>query len=132
MAFKVKKYPKNEFYETYIKWCDDHKFPRISDLWLPEFCFVCYDEETPIYVSWFWFTNSKIAWQGFMASNKKYSHKKKVGGMDFLFTHIENYAKRKNIVTVFTTSSTDSIEKGLVRSGYIVGDTANHYFKIIK
>jgi hypothetical protein len=127
MAFEVKKHSKEEFYEVFSKWLDLHNFPRINKEVLPENCFVVYKDDLPIYSFWVYFTDSKLMWIAFPASNKNVNYKKRIGGMEVLIEHIKQYAKRKGIITLFTTSSTQSIIENLTNCGFEIGDTnVNH------
>lgn len=133
MNFTVKKHSKSEFYDTFIKWCDEHKFPRANPELLPENIFVCYnEEEQPIYCIWFYFTDSKLAWLAFPVSNKKIAFKKRELGFAYLMNQVENYAKRKGIKLLFTTSGTDSVIDVLTKSGFEEGDkNVTQYFKTV-
>jgi N-acetylglutamate synthase-like GNAT family acetyltransferase len=127
MAFEVKKHSKEEFYEVFSKWLDLHNFNRINKEVLPENCFVVYKDDLPIYSFWVYFTDSKLMWIAFPASNKNVNYKKRIGGMEVLLEHIKQYAKRKGIITLFTTSSTESIIGSLTNCGFEIGDTnVNH------
>jgi hypothetical protein len=126
-SFSVKKHSKEEFYEQFCKFLDLHQFPRINKDVLPENCFVCYRDDLPIYSFWVYYTDSKLMWIAFPASNKNVNYKKRIGGMEFLLEHIKEYAKRKGIITLFTTSGTESIIETLTKSGFEIGDTnVNH------
>lgn len=130
MVFTVKKHSKKEFYSTFCDWCEQHSFPIINSLILPENVFVCYEAKTPIYCTWAWKTDSKLLWTGFPASNKEVSFDKKIGGLDYLIEEINEYAKEQEYLTVFTTSGTESIINSLTNNGFIIGDSSvNHYFK---
>lgn len=132
MEYIVRKHNKSEFYKIFVKWLETHKFPIITDLWLPENVFVCYIDEVPCYCIWFYHNDAKLAHIGWPASNKNISYRKKQGGFDFLLNYVENYAKRKGYVTLFTTSNTESVINVLDKSGYVIGDkNVNHYFKIL-
>jgi hypothetical protein len=79
---------------------------------------------------WFYFTDSKLAWLAFPASNNKIAYKKRDGGLRFLLNHIENYAKKKGIKMLFTTSNTESVVKVLTTSDFLEGDVnVSQYFK---
>lgn len=134
MGFEIKKHQKLEFYETFVKWCNQHKFPRISEEVLPENVFVCYNEdEIPVYCVWFYYTDSKLAWLAFPVSNNKIDYKKRKFGFDFLMIQIANYAKKKNIKMLFTTSSTESVVNSLDKAGFVQGDlNVNQYFLVLK
>lgn len=132
MTFEVKQLPKLEFYETFCKWLDVHKFPRINQAVLPENVFICYTEGIPIYCFWFYRTDSKLAWLAFPASAKNVNFKKKQGGMEFLLEHITNYCKKKKILTLITTSNTQSVIDPLLSNGFEVGDSGvSHLIKKI-
>lgn len=132
MEFVVKKHNKSEFYAIFCKWLETHKFPIVSDLWLPENVFVCYTNEIPCYCIWFYHNDAKLAHIGFPASNKNVNYKKKQGGLQHLLEYVEKYAKRKGYVTLFTTSNTESVVSTLEKCEYILGDkNVNHFFKII-
>jgi len=132
MEFIVKKHSKEEFYETFCKWLDQHSFPLINELVLPNNVFVCYVGEIPIYCIWLYFTDSKLCWVAFPASNKNVNYKKRLGGMEFLLDSVSRYCKRKKIVSIITTSSTESVIKPLLNSGFELGDSnVNHYIKKI-
>lgn len=132
MAFEVRKHSKEEFYDQFNKFLDMHHFPRIHKDVLPELVFVVYRQEIPIYCFWLYRTDSKLAWIAFPASNKNVNYKQRIGGMEFLLEHIKNYAKKKGIMTLFTTSSTTSVVDSLTNTGFEVGDkNVNHFlFKI--
>lgn len=130
MSFSVKKHSKEEFYETFCKWLDSQNFPQINKEILPENCFVAYVDEIPCYCIWVYFTDSKLAWIAFPASNKNVSYKKKQGGLDYLINYVCDYLKRKKILTVITTSGTENVIKVLEKSGFEIGDSQiNHYIK---
>jgi hypothetical protein len=128
MAFEVKKHSKEEFYDTFCKFLDDHHFPRINKDVLPENVFVCFKEEIPIYCIWVYFTDSKLMWIAWPTSNKNVNYKKRIGGMEILINHVKEYAKKKGIVTLLTTSGTDSIIQSLTNVGFEIGDKSiSHY-----
>ena len=132
MEFVVKKHNKSEFYAIFCKWLETHKFPIVSDLWLPENVFVCYADEIPCYCIWFYHNDAKLAHIGFPTSNKNVNYKKKQGGLQHLLEYVEKYAKRKGYVTLFTTSNTESVVSTLEKCEYILGDkNVNHFFKIL-
>jgi hypothetical protein len=132
MDYVVRKHSKPSFYNTFCKWLVDHKFPVISDVILPENVFVCYVDEKPIYCIWLYFTDSKLCWIAFPASNKNIDYAYKKGGMDYLLETVLKYCKKKKILTVITTSNTKSIEDSLINSGFALGDEGvNHYLKTI-
>lgn len=130
MEFRVHKHSKAEFYPIYCKWLEGHDFPIINGAILPENVFTCYADEVPIYCIWLYFTDSKLCWVAFPASNKNVNYKKKIGGMEFLLNAVLKYCKRKKIETVITTSSTEAIIEPLLKAGFSIGDTGvNHYVK---
>ena len=131
MAFLVKRHSKSEFYEIFSKWLFNHNFPIINEILLPENVFVVYSEDIPIYCMWFYFTDSKLAWLAFPCSNSNIPYKKRDGGLRFLLNHIENYAKKKGIKMLFTTSNTESVVKVLTTSDFLEGDLkVNQYYKV--
>lgn len=132
MSFHVQKHSKEEFYAEFIRLLDLHKFPRINDKVLPEIAFSVYGEDGIIlYSFWFYFTSSKgLAWLAFPVSNKNIQFKKREGALAFLLEHISNYAKRKGIITLFTTSGTEGVIQPLLKNGFELGDeSVNHYIK---
>jgi hypothetical protein len=132
MSYKVIKHLKQDFYEDFCKLCDLHKFPRIHIDLLPEICFACYLDEVLIYSVWLYRTDSKLAWIAFPISNNKILHKKRKGGLDYLFNFVENYCKKKGIKMIFTTSSTEKIIETVINQGWQEGDAnVNHYTKIL-
>lgn len=130
MSFSVKKHSKEYFYETFCKWLETQKFPLINEVVLPENCFVAYVDDIPCYCVWIYFTDSKLVWLAFPASNRNVSYKKKQGGLDYLINYVCDYLKRKKIASVITTSNTENVVKVLERTGFDLGDTnTNHYIK---
>jgi len=131
MNFMVKKHSKLEFFDTFIKWCDEHKFPRANQELLPENVFVCYNEDDiAIYCIWFYFTDAKLAWLAFPCSNKKVAFKKRDFGFEYLINQVSEYAKKKGIKLLFTTSNTGSVVDVLLKTGYNEGDlNVTQYFK---
>jgi len=132
MQYTVKKHSKEEFYPIYQKWLEQHNFPILSDKILGDNIFVCYREDVPIYAMPFWFTDSKICIIAFVASNKKVGYNKKRGGMDFLISEIIKYAKRKSMMTIYTTTTTDSVITSLKNNGFTNGDLdSSQFFKTV-
>lgn len=130
MKYSVKQHSKKEFYPIYCKWLETHNFPAISDLLLPENVFVFYTDEVPCYCIWVYFTDSKLCWIAFPASNKNVNYKKRTGGMEFLLNEVLKYCKRKKILMVITTSNTETIVEPLLKSGFNEGDKGvNHYYQ---
>lgn len=130
MLFSVKKYSKEEFYEIFSKWLETQNFPSINKEVLPNNCFVCYADEIPCYCVWVYFTDSKLAWIAFPASNKNVNYNNKIGGLDFLINYVCNYLKNKKMLTVFTTSSTDSVTRSLEKNNFEIGDSnVSHFFR---
>lgn len=132
MIMNIVKHLKEEFYSEFCKFCDQHKFPRIHSEVLPELCFVCYLDNTPVYCVWLYRTDSKLAWLSFPISNKNIVFNQRKGGLEFLFNYVESYCKRKGVKILFTTSSTESIIESLEKQGWEIGDkNVNHYSKIL-
>lgn len=132
MNYTVKKHSKLDFYPTYSKWVEGHNFPLVSDLILPENVFVVYNGEVPIYCIWVYFTDSRLSWVAFPASNKNVNYKQKIGGMEFLLKEVTKYCKRKKILMMITTSNTESINEALLKADFVVGDKGvNHFYKTL-
>jgi len=132
MQYTVKKHSKDEFYPIYSKFLEKHGFPILDIRILGENIFVCYREDIPIYAMPFWFTDSKICVIAFVASNKNVNYKKKIGGMDFLISEIIKYAKRKNMMTIYSTTTTESVILSLKNNGFINGDLdSSQFFRTI-
>jgi len=133
MTYTVKKHSKEEFYPIYKKWLEQHSFPILNDKILGENIFVCYQEDVPIYAMPFWFTDSKICIIAFVASNKKVSYNKKRGGMDCLISEIIKYAKRKSMMTIYSTTTTESVITSLKNNGFTNGDLdSSQFFKTLQ
>ena len=128
MNFQVKKHSKEEFYETFCNWLATQSFPLINKEILPENVFVLYSDEVPCYCVWIYYTDSKLAWLAFPASNKNVNYNKKKGGLPYLFNHVCDYLKKKKILTAFTTSSTSAVIEALKNSNFEVGDTNVSHF----
>lgn len=132
MQYTVKKHSKNEFYETYKSFLEQHKFPILNSEILGENIFVCYREEVPIYAMPFWFTDSKVCVIAFVVSNKKVSYNQKKGGLDFLISEIIKYAKRKKLKTIYSTTKTESVIESFKNNGFIHGDLdSSQFFKTL-
>lgn len=131
MDFQVRKHSKEEFYDTFLNWLVSQSFPLINKEVLPEVCFVLYSGEVPCYSVWVYFTSSKgLAWIAFPSSNKDVNYNKKQGGLTYLFNFVNDYLKKKKILTVFTTSGTENVIKALKESGFEEGDSnISHYVK---
>lgn len=134
MAFKVVQHKTDDVYEIMCKLWDLHKFPRINRIVLPENTFICYIDDKPIYTTCFYFTDAKgLAWLGWQISNPKIPFTKREGGLKFLTNYICNYAKKKKIKTLITTSSDENVLESLKVCGFEVGDTnVNHMVKSLK
>jgi hypothetical protein len=135
MAFEVKKHSKEEFYPEFERMLLKHSFPIISKEVLPELAFAVYDKDGIIlYAIWYYFTSSKgLSWIAFPVSNKSISPKNKKGAFDFLLEYVSNYSKKKGILALFTTSSTESVISPLLNNGFEIGDIGvNHYIKSLR
>lgn len=128
MSFHVQKHSKEDFYDIFSAWLITQSFPLINKEILPENVFVCYIDEVPCYSVWIYFTDSKLAWLAFPASNKNVNYKKKQGGLKFLFNYVCDYLKKKNMITAFTTSGTESVIKALGETGFEIGDSNISHF----
>ena len=131
MNFQVKKHSKEEFYPEFCRLLDLHHFPRINDKVLPELAFAVYNEDDIIlYSFWLFRTDSLLAWLAFPVSNNAIPYKKREGAFEFLLEQISNYAKKKGILTLFTTSNTEGVIQPLLKNGFDLGDTnVSHYIK---
>ena len=132
MKFTVRKHSKEEFYNTYKHFLEQHQFPVINSEILGQNIFVCYAEETPIYAMPLWFTDSKICVIAFVVSNKNINYKKKIGGLDFLIEQMCKYAKRKNLLSVYSTTTTQKVIDSLIKNGFVHGDLdSSQFFKML-
>ena len=133
MKFTVKKHSTEEVYETMCSFWDMHKFPRVDLSYLPQNTFIVYLEEIPIYSMCFYFTDAKgLAWIAWQISNKNVPFKKRDGALAILLNHIENYAKKKGVKMIITTSNTEPVVDVLTKSGFKVADqNINQYIKAL-
>jgi len=66
----------------------------------------------------------------FPCSNKKVAFKKRDFGFEYLINQVSEYAKKKGIKLLFTTSNTGSVVDVLLKTGYNEGDlNVTQYFK---
>jgi len=133
MSFIVKKHNKEEFYEQYCNFSEQHGFPIMNIELLPQICFACYNEDIPIYAIWYWFTDSKISVLGFLMSNKKVNYKLKIGGKEALFSRIIEYAKKKKQLMLYCPTTSKSVIDIITQFGFFKGDTdSSQYFLQLK
>lgn len=133
MEFVVKQVKKEDFYQEYERLNSLHHFPTLNIDLLPEYAFVCFRDEIPIYCVWFWFTNSKLAVMSFVLSNKGVNYKKRLGGMKYLFIKVIEYAKKKKQKTIFFPNSNKEVSNILIELGFVEGDKGfGQYFYNIK
>jgi hypothetical protein len=130
MQYQVKKHSKDEFYDIFSNWLISQKFPLINKEVLPENVFVMYVNDVPCYSIWVYFTDSRLAWLAFPASNRNVSYKQKQNGLPLLINHVCDYLKKKKILTVFTTSGTENVISALEQNKFEIGDSGiSHYLK---
>jgi hypothetical protein len=131
MRFTVKKHNTSEVYDIMCSFWDMHKFPRVDLSYLPQNTFIVYLEEIPLYSMCFYFTDAKgLAWIGWQISNKNVPRKRRDGALAILLNHIENYAKKKGVKMLMTTSNTEPVVDVLLKAGFFEGDlNVNQYFK---
>lgn len=99
---------------------------------MPENFFVCYADETPIYALPFWHTDSKICVIAFIASNKNANYKLKKDGLDYLIKQVIGYAKRKKYLSIFSSTTNETIIKSFENNGFVKGDSdSSQHFKIL-
>jgi len=122
--FEVKTHTRQEFYHVYKSWCENHNFPPIPMVWCPETVFVAYNGETPTHSCFFWHTDSALALIGFPASNKLANSELKVGGLEFLYGKICEFAKENHYVSVCTYVHLErpTISDALKENNFILGD----------
>lgn len=132
MSFVVKKIKKEDIYSDYKRMCDLHHFPAWNMHLLPEYAFVCYKDELPIYMVWFWFTNSKLAIVTFILSNKGVNYKKRIGGIEYLITKVVQYAAKKKQIMIYFPTSNKEIGNILLESGFFEGDKGfgQYFYKL--
>lgn len=131
--FIVKKHKKEEFYSIYCNWSESHGFPIMNKQVLPELCFVCYNDEIPIYAMWYWFTDSKISILGFMMSDKTANYKLKIGGKQALIKRIIEYAKSKKQLLLYCPTTSKSVIDVIKEFGFFQGDSdSSQYFLQLK
>lgn len=130
---KVVKKLTEDFYPQMLDWWKGQGFTPVSPSMLPEYTFVCLnDEGTPIYSMCFYNTDSNMCWIGWQLGNPYVSVEDRSGGFKFLFEEVERYSISVGYQVMFTTSKTPVVQAMLKGSGYIEGDTnVNHYLKII-
>jgi hypothetical protein len=131
MELIVRKQSKQEFLPIYTKWLEQHQFPTNCASIMPENFFVCYSDKTPIYAIPFWHTDSKIAIIAFIVSNKKANYKFKKGGLDYLIQQVISYAKRKKYISLFSSTTNETIIKSFDNNGFVKGDSDCQFFKTI-
>ena len=122
MSFIVKQVKKEDIYSDYERMSALHHFPAWNIDLLPEYAFVCYVDELPIYMVWFWFTNSKLSIVTFILSNKGMNYKKRIGGMQFLLTKVIEYAKKKKQKMMYFPTSNQEVANVLLELGFFEGD----------
>lgn len=131
MEFNVVKHSKEEFYNVFNHWIENHDMPldSIPMEMLPNNIFVCYNGELPIYALPFWFTDSKIGIASVMISNVKINIKKRIGGKEFLINHIVQYAKNKKLKSIFSPTTNKKFIESLLNVGFLQGDEdSSQYF----
>lgn len=122
MSFIVKQVKKEDIYSDYERMCVLHHFGAWNIDLLPEYAFVCYKDELPVYMVWFWFTNSKLSIVTFILSNKSVNYKKRIGGMQFLLTKVIEYAKKKKQKMIYFPTSNQEVANVLLEIGFFEGD----------
>lgn len=126
----VKKVITKDFYSTMVDWCKGNNFKNISPAVLPEYTFVIFKEDIPIYSTCFYNTDSNLAWIGWELKNPHTTKKQREGGLKVLINHIGIYAKSLGYQILFTTSNTKPVENTMLQLGFEVGDVnVKHYIK---
>lgn len=121
-----------DFYNTMVEWWKGHNFTPVPPSMLPEYTFVVYNEDVPVYSMCFYNTDSNLAWLGWQIRNPKVTKDESKGKLQELFKDIEEYSKSLNYQVLFTTSNTPSVERTMINSGFKRGDlNVNHYIKNI-
>ena len=136
---KVKQFKTEEFYETVVKWWNNHKilhkgeiisYPAYPISILPQTVFVVSDDEYDLYCVFFYATDSALAWIAYPTSNVESPKENREGALEFLFKGVEKYARENNYFLLFTTSPVESVQKSLLSADFEVGDEqVNQYYK---
>lgn len=130
MQYTVKRHSKSDFYYTYVGFLNQHLYPVTSAEALPENCFVVYNENLPIYVMWFYFTDSKVGICTFMTSNRLVDYNKKYGAKKVLLEEIIKYAKKKKLLSLYSPTMNSSVIQSLLAVGFEQAESGSgEYFK---
>lgn len=128
----VKRINTQELYPILQSWWDGHNFPHVSPSILPEYNFVCYNEDKPVYSISFYNTDSNLVWLGFPVSNPYVENTDRRGCFKHLIEGVEEYAKELNYQVLFTTSDHPYMDRILKDNKFNLSDNrVNHYMKII-
>jgi len=124
MEFELRIQSRDEFYPTYAKWLEQHSFPIISKVWMPEKAFVSYKDNIPTHVCWFFETDSCLCLIGFPASDKELDSEFKKGGLEFVFSEMIEYAKANHYVSISTYSHPlrQTIVDALIENEFFIAD----------
>lgn len=129
---EVKLVKTESFYPIMQQWWKGHNFSEVSPSMLPETTFVCFKDDVPIYSMCFYNTDSNLCWLGWQIANPDTTRRQRRGGLRYLFTEIEKYARYVGYHVMFTTSNTPSVEATMKERDFQTGDTnVNHYIKIL-
>lgn len=132
MEFNIKKVKTDAFYATILEWCEGQNFPPLMRGLLPEYTFVCYNEDTPVYCVSYYKTDSMFAWLGWELGNPNIHPKEKKGGLAYLLKHIAEPIKEDGFRCLITTTGTKPVEQALKQANFTLGDkNIDQYLKII-
>jgi hypothetical protein len=129
-SFEVKVVSRSEFYPTFTNWCISQDFPIVDELLLPQKCLVCSKDGVECYALWPYLTDGGVVWLAYPISDRNVSKEFKLGGLGFLFSFAEQYARELGYLMILTTSGTKSVIGQLLENGFnIMDEKVNQYIK---
>lgn len=123
MALTYRLLNAEDYDDFLLKWWKDWKFPAPPRDCLPRNGVVVVDEEGPLYAGFMYFTDSPIVWVEWVVSDRMAAPARKRGGLELLLEVFTQMADGGGAKYVFTSTERAAFRNGLVRCGFVVGDT---------
>ena len=110
----------DDYNKTLVRWWEEYNWTPPPLECLPN-GYIIFNNETPIYAGFIFYTGTPLAWLEFVIGNKKASVEQKKGGLLKLVDVISTIAKDKGVTSLFVSTNV-VFANGLAKTGFNITD----------
>ena len=122
---------KVDFYDTLVKWWEEHKFPILPLKSLPENIFIAFDESGDIAAIPTYRSDSDFFYLGFITVKKEANIRKKAIVLPFLIDAVSETMRNSGFDRILITCNIPGLMKNLEKAGFKNMEKTNYFVKIL-